>query len=571
MGSTLLACLGSLAAGLAPRADVSWTLELVREPALELRVSMDLRGDADGRTVLGVTEGWGGVAEAGADLARVQATSVEGDVLTVEHPQPWKWEVVHAPGQVLRVTYAIAASEGAHDLNSRAHYRPLLNARGMHLIGELALLRPEEADGDAKRKVRIGWKGFDEAGWEVISSFGRGSSDLELELPLRDVCQALFLAGEIELVEREVRGGPLTLALFDGDWGFDSEHLADLAARVVDLEREFFGEGARPAYLISLLPVGAGNANELSLGGTGLENAFATFAPPHLQLGPGAPMEQRFVMLLLHEMFHEWNGRALTMGPPEPELYWFSEGFTSFYARRLAVRGGWSDAAQFARELSEVLRDHALNPARAASAAELAERFWSDRDAQRMPYLRGDLLACLVDHAIRSKSDGQRSLDDFMRELVDEARARPAGRLEITRDLLLERIARWAGEDIAARVRAIAVDGASLELPLDVFAPALALEPCELSTFELGFDLERTQRERAIRGLVSGSAAEKAGLQEGEPLAGANIWPGDPEHQVELQVGPAGSVRRVTYLPQGSAIAGQRAVVKDALAARGVL
>jgi predicted metalloprotease with PDZ domain len=235
------------------------------------------------------------------------------------------------------------------------------------------------------------------------------------------------------------------------------------------------------------------------------------------------------------------------------------------------VRGGWSDAAQFARELSEALREHALNPSRTASAAQLAQRFWTDHAAQRMPYLRGDLLACLVDHAIRLKSDGKHSLDDLMRELVVEARALPQRRFELTRDLLLERIARWAGEDVAARVRTVAVDGAPLELPPDVFAPALALEPCELHVWELGFDLERTQRERAIRGLIPGSAAEKAGLQEGERLAGANIWPGDPEQQVELQVGPQGSERRVVYLPQGSAITGQRAVVKDASAADRVL
>jgi predicted metalloprotease with PDZ domain len=571
MAPSLLVWLCAAWASPSPQGEVRWTLELAREPALELRVRLDLQGDDDGRTALEVTEGWGGVSPAGEDLKGVEARTTRGEALVVDHPQPWRWEVAHAPGEALRVTYVIAASEGARDLNSRAHYRPLLNARGLHLIGELALLRPEQADEDAKRRVRIGWQGFDEAGWEVVSSFGRGTSDLQLELPLRDVRQGLFLAGEIELVEREVRGGPLTLALFDGEWGFDSERLADLAARVVDLEREFFGEGKRPSYLISLLPVGAGNGNELSLGGTGLENAFATFAPPRMQLAPGAPLEQRFVMLLLHEMFHEWNGRALAMGPPEPELYWFSEGFTSFYARRLAVRGGWSDAAQFARELNEVLRDHALNPARSASAAELAQRFWTDRDAQRMPYLRGDLLACLVDHAIRSGSEGERSLDDLMRELVVEARARPQGRLELTRDFVLERIARWAGADLAARVRAVAVDGSPLELPPDVFAPALALEPCELFTYELGFDLERTQRERAIRGLVPGSSAERAGLQEGERLAGANIWPGDPEHQVELQVGPQGSERRVVFLPQGPAIAGQRAVVKDAANVRGVL
>jgi predicted metalloprotease with PDZ domain len=571
MSMPLLTWLCVACASPTPQGAVRWTFELAREPELELRVVLECEGDADGRTALGVTEGWGGVQEAGQALKGVRASATSGEALAVEHPSVSRWEIAHAPGAALRVEYAIPASAGARDLHSRAHYRPVLNERGMHLIGELALLRPEELDQEAVRSLRIAWIGFDEAGWEVAHSFGRGTEDLALELPLRDVRQALFLAGEIELLERSVRGGPLTVSLFGAKWGFDAEHLADVAARVVDLEREFFSEPAHPGYLISLLPVGSPERNELSLGGTGLERAFATFAPPGLRLGEGASSELRFVQLLLHEMFHEWNGRTIGLQAPEEELYWFSEGFTSFYARRLALRGGWIDAEAYARELSEVLRDHALSPARSASASDLAQRFWSDRDAQRMPYLRGDLLACLVDHAIRAKSGGERSLDDLMRELVDEARAQPRRRLALSRDALLERIAHWAGEEASARVRAVAVDGAPLELACEAFAPALALEPCEITSYVLGFDLERTQREKAIRGLVPGSPAAQAGLQEGERLSGAAIWPGDAEREVELQVGPQGSERRVVFLPRGAPVAGQRAVVRDAAAARGVL
>lgn len=568
---TILSALSALIVAGASDGEIAWRIELMREPELEVRVRLELDGEADGRTVVGLTEGWGGVQDAQGTLQRLRASSSAGESLTVEPSGPARWEVVHAPGAPLRVEYAIPANEGARDLHSREHYRPLLDERGMHMIGELALLRPEELDQDQPRPIRFAWRGFDESGWEVAHSFGRGSGDLALELSLRDVRQGLFLAGEIELVERSVRGGPLTVALFGAEWGFDAEHLADVAAQVVDLEREFFSEKDHPGYLISLLPVGSTDGRELSLGGTGLERAFATFAPPGMRLEAGTPMELRFVQLLLHEMFHEWNGRTISLAPPEEEQYWFSEGFTSFYARRLALRGGWIDAEAYARELSEVLRDYALNPARSASARDLAQRFWSDRDAQRMPYLRGDLLACLVDHAIRTKSGGKQSLDDLMRELVDEARALPQRRLSISRDALLERIARWAGESAGAEVRSVAVDGAPLNMPGDVFAPALAVEPCAHAAYELGFDLERTQRERAIRGLIPGSPAEKAGLQEGERLESANLVPGDPEREVEIRVGPQGSERRVVFLPRGTSTAGQRAVVLDREAALSVL
>ncbi|HVS17247.1 MAG TPA: hypothetical protein VMT18_01515, partial [Planctomycetota bacterium] len=285
------------------------------------------------------------------------------------------------------------------------------------------------------------------------------------------------------------------------EWGFDRAEFAELARDVVVLEREFFEDDAQPFHLISLLPVGRADPQQRSLGGTALHRAFALYSLPGVSFdGPGN-QRRAFAELLLHEMFHDWNGQLLRRAAPSEWLYWFSEGFTSFYTRRLSLRGGWSDPVGYVDDLNRVLAAYAENPAREADAERVREQFWSDRDVQQQPYQLGDLIAARVDAAIRAHSGGERSLDDFMRALVREARASDAGLLEIEREDLLARLEAWTDPATMADVRASAVDGAPFELPPDTFAPVLALE-----SFEPGHGA-LAQRARLLSGQLAAAAA----------------------------------------------------------------
>src|SRR6185436_17364043 len=97
---------------------------------------------------------------------------------------------------------------------------------------------------------------------------------------------AVFLAGDLRLVSRDVHGSPLWIAL-DGEWSFADEQFADLAARVVALGREFFSDLAQPFYLISLIPVGTATTPGSSFGGTGLTGSFALFLTHGVTLETG--------------------------------------------------------------------------------------------------------------------------------------------------------------------------------------------------------------------------------------------------------------------------------------------
>ncbi|MGL1562936.1 hypothetical protein ACSTHQ_00210, partial [Vibrio parahaemolyticus] len=79
--------------------------------------------------------------------------------------------------------------------------------------------------------------------------------------------------------------------------------------------------------------------------------------------------------------FHTWNpwrlGR-MAGAPAERADYWFSEGFTDFYARRLLLRSGVFSLEEFAADWNDALRAYANNPARLEPNRRVVERFWSD-------------------------------------------------------------------------------------------------------------------------------------------------------------------------------------------------
>jgi predicted metalloprotease with PDZ domain len=231
---------------------------------------------------------------------------------------------------------------------------------------------------------------------------------------------------------------------------------------------------------------------------------------------------------------------------PEELCYWFSEGFTDFFTRRLLLRAGLMTREQYAANLEQSLREYLHNPQRNCTNEEIRAGFWKSPQTSEMPYRRGDLVAARLDFAIRAKTAGRRSLDDFLRESVELGRRRE----QMDVESLLARIERWTDARLAAQLRAVVVDGATLELPADTLAPCLSIEPESAPRYELGFDSEASNKANVITGLVSGSAAERAGLAEGQRLLGF-MDPRRADQPVHVTVLVDGSRKEFSYLPQG--------------------
>jgi predicted metalloprotease with PDZ domain len=529
---------------------VEYELALRTAPALAVELRTVVPGAPSGETVFAVADEWGGVRAGGEDLVPVGAFGPDGRALALERLAPHTWAVRHEPGERVELRYRIDANEHQAAPDVGTNRRPIVNRGLFHTVGHLALFVPEHLEGGAERDVRLRWRGFEEAGWKVACSFGLPRDGrVEARSSLWSLQSALYMAGDLRLHELRPLGRPAVIALTGDRWRFREDDLVILTGVILETERRFFDDPGSDFYLVGLIPAGPElGPDSSSLGGTGLTQSFSMIMNPNAGLDDGG---LSVAGLVTHEYFHEWNGQVIRRVDPEQLVYWFSEGFTNFYTRRLMLRAGLSEPEDYVASLNRALDTYFTSPVRNAPNARILADFWEDRHVKDLPYQRGDVAAMLVDHAIRAKSGGERSLDDLMRELVREARVDDQ---RVDTELLLAKFASHGGDELAATLRGVLVDGETAAIPPDLFAPCLTMETVTVRPFELGFDFDRSSAGGRVVGVVEGSAAHAAGLRDGQPLHHWSIHWDDGGQPVELVVEIDGEQGPVSYLPQGAAL-----------------
>src|SRR6267142_2901881 len=148
-----------------------------------------------------------------------------------------------------------------------------------------------------------------------------------------------------------------------------------------------------------------------------------------------------------HEFVHTWNLMAIRpieyrdidyrTQPPVASL-WFSEGLTMFYADLIQRRAGIlvRDSTRTAH-LERLLGSYLANPAYTRFSAESISRVAYNVDPGELgdysasTHLQGELIGTMLDLMIRDVTHGQRSMDDVMRLLFNQASPRspsPEGR-----------------------------------------------------------------------------------------------------------------------------------------------
>jgi len=212
-----------------------------------------------------------------------------------------------------------------------------------------------------------------------------------------------------------------------GDGNLDEHRLTADVSRIVEAARDIFGGLPYHDYTFFLLLGGRG-------AGGGLEhrNSTSLLLP---RLGFSGKGYERCLSLFAHEYFHVWNVkriRAAGLGPFDytreayTTLLWVMEGFTVYYTDLLLLRAGLIDRRRYLERLAEDIVTLQSTPGRHVQTLEQASfnawiKFY--RPDENTPntaisyYLKGGLVALLIDLELRARSSGERSLDDVLRYL----------------------------------------------------------------------------------------------------------------------------------------------------------
>jgi len=495
-------------------------------PGRTLVVEIRLRGDADGVTDFALPSEWAGEKEL---WRHVSALGAEGGVVSGEGARR---SVRHAPGASLVLHYRV---EGGVPDPAGGKARPIVQPDWIFFHGEGVFARPLFRDG---ARVRFRWSALP-AGW-------RAASDLDglaaRSGTLDEMSESVGIAApDLKLVTRDLGGAPLRLAI-RGAWQFEPEALAATIARIIAAEHRFWRDSPRP-FLVAMAPLG--DYPGVSYTGTGRGgDAFSILSTSGFELTQAA----RF---LAHEYMHGWVPRALGGFPKENEAagYWLSEGFDDYLASRVLLGSGlWSLDDYFADKNAVLLR-YATSPARAATGAEIVEKFWRDEPYERISYDRGHLLALVLDGRIRAATRQRLNLDDVLREQARVAR-RGGGPAATLFPYVLKRV---AGLDLAAELRRYVALGEPFLLPKDAFGDCAVITVEERKEFTRGYDADATASAgRVVTGVDPQGPAYGAGLRNGMKLIRRESGRiGDSTVELAYRVADGGVERVLRYRPEG--------------------
>ena len=516
-----------LCAGLsAPSQRITYTLTPVVEDGALQAVQIDLtfRGQGDGETSLRLPDEWGGETElwrgiegieivSGAEMR--ESESISERVLT------------HEPNARIHVRYRVIQDWEGVPTGGRNTYRPIVQPTYFHLIGETALVTPGLHNATPTRirarRMPRGW---------------RFASDLQHRgLALGHVWASITVGGDYRI---NTASDGATRVAIRGEWSFTDKAFAEQVADIIGGHRAFWSDRSSP-YLVTVIPTVQSHEGQMSVGGTGLGDAFAFFATPNADDAP-------ITRTLAHESFHTWIPGLIGGMPEENEAasYWFSEGLTDFYTGRMLVRAGLWAPQQFADDLNEMLEAYAQSPVREAPNSRIVSSFWSDQQVQQLPYQRGRFLMTIWDARLRTQG---RSLDQAVLEMRERARRGDPMKATDMFPLVLDSI----GLDVRADIVRHAEAGGRVMLPEDVFAPCGRVTSQEVAPFDAGFDIPAMRaNDRVISGVDPGLPAYAAGLRDGMVFVRQQSGHvGDPEQQLVLIVRDGAQERTISYFPRG--------------------
>ncbi len=222
--------------------------------------------------------------------------------------------------------------------------------------------------------------------------------------------------------------------------------------RIVRTETEFFHETPFNHYLFLVNAPTMSHMSSVAQGA--LEHANSS---DYLVMNVGWSMFRRgFLSVFSHEFFHLWNVKRIhssLLGPfdytsrVKTTSLWLSEGVTEYYAHTLLVRDGIQSPSEFYGQIDQWRQmfgsSESSSSAKTLEQLSIDESDFNINDAMLF-YIKGPLVALMLDLEIRSRTENKRSLDDVMLALNEDAKK---GKTFKDEDLI-HRVEKIAGIDL---------------------------------------------------------------------------------------------------------------------------
>lgn len=231
--------------------------------------------------------------------------------------------------------------------------------------------------------------------------------------------------GNQDTFEFTAAGIPHEVAMYGGG-NYDKEKLKADMAKIVESATSIYGENPNKRYVFIV-------HNYLS-GGGGLEHSNSTVLGASRFNYATERGYKGFLGLVAHEYFHLWNIKRLrpvALGPfnYDEENYttnlWIAEGFTAYYDNLLVRRGGFYTEGEYLKMLADDISavenrpGNHVQPLSESSFDAWIKYYRPDENSVNSVisyYNKGALMAMMMDVKILQATNGEKGLDDVMKE-----------------------------------------------------------------------------------------------------------------------------------------------------------
>lgn len=383
------------------------------------------------------------------------AKKLDGSALEWSRSRKNRWKVATGGAEEVVATYRVYGRSMSVQANWIDSSFAMLQGAATFMTPADGVARPHEIVVDPAPGWKRSTTGLPEAPGGRPHHYVAADYDALVDSPI--------YAGDPAVYEFTVDGVP-HLLVNEGEGGiWDGPRSAKDVEAIVRAEKAFWGHLPYDRYVFF---------NILGETGGGLEHKNSTVLMASRWATRSRPGYLAWLNLVAHEFFHTWNVKRLRpveLGPfdYENEVHtpslWIAEGITSYYDRLIVRRAGLCSVAEYmAGDPPSAGEDRTINdierlqttPGRLVQSLEdssydtwikFYRRDENTANTQVSYYLKGAVVAFLLDAKIRKATDGAKSLDDVMRL----AYSRYAGDKGFTTEEFQKTAAEVAGVDLS--------------------------------------------------------------------------------------------------------------------------
>jgi predicted metalloprotease with PDZ domain len=342
-----------------------------------------------------------------------------------------------------------------------------------------------------------------------------------------------FILGNLELMEFTVMSKKHIIA-WTGRMIRERNVIADDFKKIVEAEGNVFGELPYDKYVFIIITV----PDEI-YGGLEHKNSTVIISNEHKLIDDFD--YKLFLSTVSHEYFHTWNVKRIRpkeLGPFDytsevyTNLLWLSEGFTSYYEWLILWRTGIIKEEEYMNHISKMIDYYTIQPGHNFPADSSSFNTWIKLykpdgnvvNSYISYYLKGELIAFVLNIEIVRATNGRKSLDDVFIGLFDQFKKTGKG---IDKSSFIDQVAKVMGS--GAKKVVSDLTETSKEINFDTYLKLLGYKIShkftDKKTASRGFTgmlLSTEGGKISVRAVMKGYPAYAVGVRPGDEIVAVN-------------------------------------------------